>query len=193
MTQRAPRNRSAGRRDRTPVLLADNRPRARRLRVVCWLSVPWAIAWVLWAAELGQTFGLSAGDGGVLRPAGERSSVAALVAAIGLLPVVGLSLYARRYTLRLARVGEEAELTLLGFWAPIQRRVPITKFERRTEHEGRFSSGGVSVHAPWITLRIGGKRYILDRQAERIDQRALRRLIDDAADAGPREPVRTRR
>ena len=155
------------------------------MRVVCWLSLPWAIAWLLWAADLGQTFGLGAGDGGVLRPDGERWSVAALVAAIGLLPVAGLTLYARRYILRLARVGNEAELTLLGFWAPIEARVPISKFEGKTDHDGRFWSGGVSVQAPWITLRIDGRRYILDRQADRLDERGLRRLIDDGANAAP--------
>ena len=151
------------------------------MRALCWLSLPWALAWLAWAAYLGETFGLSAGDGGALRHAGERWSVAALVAVLGVLPLAGLTLYARRYILRLVRAGEQAELTLLGFWAPIERRWPVGVFERSTDHDGRFWSGGVSVDAPWTTLRIAGRRYILDRQAERIDHRGLRRLMGDGA------------
>ena len=41
--------------------------------------------------------------------------------------------------------------------------------------DGRLSIGGVSVNAPWITLRVDGRRYCVDLQAERVDRKTLER------------------
>ena len=163
--------------------LVENRRQARKVRWVCRGSLLWALACLLWATDLARTFGLSPGDGAVLRPAGERWVVASFVAAIGLLPVAGLVFYARRYVIRLVRSRQSAQVTLLGFGASFTREYGVAALGGSKTHEGRIFAGGVSVRAPWITIRINGKRYVVDLQSERVDQRALAALINDGARA----------
>ena len=161
---------------RGSAVLVENTRQARKVRWLCWASAAWAAGWLWWAAEMAQSYGLSPGDGGALRSAVERWGVAVLLAAVGVLPLAGMALYARRYIVRLVRSGESAEVTVAGFWRPYARSYPAAAFAPGRAHHGRLSTGGVSVNAPWITLRVDGRRYFVDLQAERVDRKALERL-----------------
>lgn len=159
--------------------LVENRRKARKVRWLFWGSLFWAAGWLAWAGDSAQSFGLSPGDGGVLRPPGERWGVAAILATLGLLPGLGLAVYMRRYIVRLVREGDTAHVTVLGVWKARERSRPLSAFEGGDAHAGRMSAGGVSVNAPWITLRIDGRRYVVDLQAERVDRKGLARLARD--------------
>ena len=165
---------------RAGIILVENKWQARKLRWVCWGSVVWTIAWLAWAVDLAETYGLSPGDGGVLRPFGERLAYAAVLTVIAVLPLVGLIWYSRRYIVAMSRSGGMVDVTMLGFWRPLRRRYAVAAFGPSTTHGGRMSAGGLTVNAPWITLRIGGKRHFVDLQSERADTRRLTALGIDA-------------
>jgi hypothetical protein len=158
------------------VMLLDNTRQARKVRGLQWLMLAWAVGFLAWALSLAQTYGLSPGDGGVLRPPGTRYAVAALVAFIGLLPCWLMGRYGRVYLSRIVQDGDRLELEVLGTWR--RRRLSIDRREvvRVTSRAGVFvNPNGVSVNAPWLGLWLAGRRWplIVDRQAEIVDVRGI--------------------
>ena len=153
---------------------------ALKVRIITGATALWCAGWLYWAYDMSQTFGLSPGDGGVLRPAGERWALAAFLALIGIAPLAGMAVYARLYVTRLCRDGQQVVVTIIGLVRPRTFSVPLAAVAKATSHQGRtpFYSR-ITVNAPWITLRIAGRPYILDQQAERLDNGALQRLIRD--------------
>lgn len=183
MTEASPRQRSS-------VLLVESRRQARKVRWICWGSVVWAIAWLVWGADIGQTYDLSLESDGIVPPVEEGWSWAmeAGLAALGLLPLAGLAFYVRRYIIRLVRYEGGVQVVVIGWWNPRAQTFPIEAFEGSTEHEGR-TYGHISVNAPWITLRIGGRRYIVDGRSERLDRRGLARLVREGREHRTRKGV----
>ncbi len=163
-------------------VLVENRRQARKVRMVTWASALWCIGWLYWAADLAQTYGLSPGDGGVLRAPLQRWATAAIVALIGILPLVGMAIYARRYVVRLERERADLLVTVIGFLAPSTRSHPVTDVGDSQRNRGQLRLR-ISVNAPWIRLRIAGRSYIIDLQAERVDAQAIERIVADAAKA----------
>lgn len=159
-------------------LLLENRWQARKVRWISLGSLVWSAGLVYWAIELAQTFGLSSGDGGVLRPAEQRYAVATVTAAAGIAPLIGMIVYSRLYLTRIVREPETLELTVLGFLMPFRLRVPISDLEGNSEYEGRMS-GRVSVNAPWLALRVRDRRipFIIDLQAEQVNKSAIAGLM----------------
>ncbi|HEV3051131.1 MAG TPA: hypothetical protein VGX50_12530, partial [Longimicrobium sp.] len=47
-------------------------------------------------------------------------------------------------------------------------------------NDGISHAGGISVNAPWYSLRLRGRRFplIIDLQGDFLDQRAVDRLLD---------------
>jgi hypothetical protein len=163
-------------------VLVENRRQARKVRIVTWASALWCIGWLYWATDLSQTYGLSPGDGGVLRPPLQRWAAAAIVALIGILPFAGMAIYARLYVVRLERERADLRVTVIGFFTPATRTHPVTDVGGSRKHRGELRLR-TSVNAPWMVLRIAGRPYIIDLQAERVDSRAIERLVADAAKA----------
>lgn len=151
-------------------VLLENRWQATKVRWITWAFAIWAVGWLYWAWTMAETYGLSPGDGGVLRPLPQRLGLATLFATIGVLPLAGMVLYASLYLRRIEREGDAVIVTVLGLFASAQHRYRVSDFERATKHEGRLELRS-SVHAPWLTLRVAGRRlpYIVDVQAERVD------------------------
>lgn len=162
--------------------LIANRWQARKVRWVAWGSALWCIGFLYWAADMSQTYGLSPGDGGVLRPPAARWTVAAILALIGILPFLGMVIYTRLYVIGLAREGDELRVTVIGLLAASTRIHAVRDVNAAREHHGQFR-GRITVNAPWTVLRIAGRPYIIDRQAERIDGAAIRRLVNDGEKA----------
>jgi hypothetical protein len=163
----------------------------RMIRLLTWLFAAWAVAWLTWAADLSQTYGLSPGDGGVLRPPVERWLAALVVALLGIAPFAGMLAYVRLYVTRLVRTRGKLDVTVLGLFARTTRRFDLTDIGSARRHDGRLQSH-ISVNAPWITLWIGRRPYIVSLNAGRVDRRGVAQLAIDAERASRRVAAGTR-
>ena len=163
-------------------VLVGNYRQARKVRIVTWAFGLWCVGFLYWAADLSQTYGLAPGDGGVLRSPLQRWTAAAILALIGILPFAGMIVYALLYVVRLAREDANVHVTVLGLLAPSTRVYPVADVERTRHHHGRLELR-ISVNAPWITLRIAGRPYVIDLQAEQVDTEAIEQLVADAGKA----------
>jgi hypothetical protein len=160
-------------------LLFDNQRQARKARLVVLGTIVWSLGWLYWSTVIAQTYGLSSGDGGALRPAGQRYTIAALMLAVAIAPLIGMLVYGRVYLTRIRRDGDRLELTSLGFLLPFRFRVALSDLAGATTYKGE-TSGAVSVNAPWITLRVKGRRlpFVVDLQAEHVNKSAVLGLAD---------------
>jgi hypothetical protein len=168
--------------DHAGSVLVENGGQARKVRLLTWLFAVWAVAWLIWAADLSQTYGLSPGDGGALRPTLQRWTMALSTALLGVAPFAGMVAYVRLYVTRLVRARGKVDVTVLGLFAPTTRRFDLTDIGPARSHHGRLQTD-ISVNAPWITLWIKWRPYIIDLQAGRIDRRGVSQLAVDAARA----------
>ena len=155
---------------------------ARRWRVwfVFGLSVVGAVAGVWAGVNLGQTYGMSPAEGGVLKPLPVRLAWAISLSGLGLAFLGGMVVYARRYVTRLqhdAVAGVVHVETLIG-----ARVIPVDHLTAARYHAGRLELEH-HVNAPWTSLRVRGRRipYILDLQGDVHDARALAGLTRERA------------
>lgn len=127
-----------------------------------------------------NSFGLSPADGGVLRPLGQRLAFGGFVAGLGAVAFVAMHIYAGLYVTRIERSGDLVGVQTMTFTGRQWRTIPAADFDLGELYgEGRiFTPRGPSVHAPWRTLRVRGRRlpFFLDMQAEHIDEKALAKL-----------------
>jgi hypothetical protein len=156
----------------------DDGGQPRLVRLFTWLCAIFAIGALTWAADLSQTYGLSPGDGGMLRPPVERWTTAIGTALLGSAPFAGMLIYVRLYVTRLVRARGKLDITVLGLIAPATRRFDLTDVGGARRHDGRFEAH-ISVNAPWITLWIGRRPYIIPLNAGRIDRRGIAQLAVD--------------
>jgi len=105
------------------------------------------------------------------------STVPDTAARVGLImfssaPMLGMAVYALCYVTRIERADDQTLRihTLIGASADVARN----KLERTSYHEGE-QRGDVSVHAPWITLRVQGRAlpYVIDMQGVIADRSAF--------------------
>ncbi len=127
---------------------------------LCALGSSWA-AWGIW-----HNMGLSAADGNQLRPWPERLAMAALVAGLGWTFLVAMLVYLRCYVSRIFAVDSETiELRLL--WPGRAVQVAARDGAQTQAHAGQYHARmTVSVSAPWMALRLPGRRLplIIDEQ-----------------------------
>jgi len=154
----------------------DGQPRL--VRLFTWLCAIFAVGGLFWAADLSQTYGLSPGDGGVLRPPVERWSMAIGIALLGLAPFLGMLAYVRLYITGLVRARGKLDVTVLGLFARTTRQFDLTDAGAARRHDGRVQFD-ISVNAPWITLWLAGWPYIIPLNAGRIDRRGIAQLAVD--------------
>lgn len=131
-------------------LLYENRYRAKRARLSFLGAVVWSIGWFYWA--------------NVLRTGNARPGAVAIVAAVGLLPLLALYFYGNVYVVRIARDGDTVDITTLGLLGNRALRIPVAAIVEVARPE----AGG-------MTLRVAGRRmpFILDLQAEHSDLGAI--------------------
>lgn len=134
-------------------VLYDNRQRAKRARLGILAAVVWSLGWFYWA--------------NVLRTGGSRPGAIAIVAIVGVLPLVALHFYSNVYVVRLVRDGNELTITTLGLFGNRELRVSVTTVAEVQRPE----AGG-------MTLRLAGRKmpFILDLQAEYGDLNAISAL-----------------
>jgi len=158
-------------------VLFENRWQAKKTRWLTWGLIACTAGCLYWAWLLAHTYGLSPGDGGVLRPLHQRLMMAGFVALIGVLPTAGMWVFNRRYLTRIERDEDKVALTTLGLLFRSTRVFRLSDFAGTGYHHGQMS-GRISVNAPWMALRVAGvwPPFVVDLQAEHADTSAIRGL-----------------
>jgi hypothetical protein len=152
-----------------------------KVRLWMWISLAiWAVAlWFAW--ELFVSYGTRPADGGVLAPLPVRLAWAGTIAGFGFLFVLGMRLYGGLYVANMVfdERSETLHLRTLSFLGNRDRAFPASAIERGDFHHGFFWAGGVTVDAPWHSLRIRGRRwpFIVDAQGEFLNEPLARRLF----------------
>lgn len=136
--------------------LYENRARAKRARLSILVAAVWSVGWFYWAYVLGS--------------GGAQPGLTAIVAGVGLLPLVVLHFYGNAYVVRLAREDDTLSITTLGLIGNRPLHIPLRAVTEVTRPE----AGG-------IIVRVAGRRspFLVDLQAEHVNIGAI------AALAGP--------
>ncbi|HEX8442641.1 MAG TPA: hypothetical protein VF631_03225 [Allosphingosinicella sp.] len=165
------------------IILFDNARRARRVRWLIFGSSALCLGCLYSALDLLRTYGLSPGDGGVLRPLGERWAVAALLAMLGVAQLAGILFYAGLYLVRVELSAKRLILSTLRPFGTKRREVEAAKIGSVRFHDWALEPGS-SVSTPWLALRVVGRRspFILDLGAEYVDRAAIEKLCDASAE-----------
>jgi hypothetical protein len=130
-----------------------------------------------WAADMFRNYGMAPGDGGALRPAGERAVMAALLATLGLLPFLGMTCYARLYVTRIEFRPPRLHLWTLGLFGKRAHVVDADAVSSVAFHDWAVEPGS-PISTPWLTLRVAGRRFpfLIDLAADHADRAALQKL-----------------
>lgn len=139
-----------------------------KVRGMFWFGLAVGLACLKWGYDLTQTYGLSPGDGGILRPLGERLAWGGLVVLLGLALVAGLELYGRLYICRvwLDPAVEQVLFETVRWWGYMRISVPVGAIAGSSYHSGDFETLKYTVNAPWYFVQLRGRRLplILDGQ-----------------------------
>ncbi len=182
-------------------LLFDNHRQTLKVRCLMWGIFAAGLSALYAGWSIFQTLGLAPGDGGVLRPVGERLAFGAGVALLGIAGIAGMMLFASLYAVTLSRQGERIEIETLTL-SGIGRRhfsFDVSEVGEAAYHHGRMKRGIATdedvamydgIDAPWITMRVAGRRlpFILDLQAEIIEIVPLTLLAEGAVTDWQNDP-----
>jgi hypothetical protein len=138
------------------------------------IALTWLGAWLF------RTYGLEPLDGGVLKPLTTRILLGGWFAAAGLAIIAGILLYLYCYVARI-----EADDAGPGFRVTLAtpgRKLIVNPDDvvRVGYSDGISHAGGISVNAPWYSVRLRGRRFplIVDMQGDFLDEPAVDRLIE---------------
>ena len=137
--------------------------RLRRVAAVFGLSLVCA-AGAIWAGiVLFTTYGLSPADGGVLAPLASRIAWAGFVSLSGLGFAGGMFVYCGCYVVRIGYDDSSREYLVSTLTRPgsVKIRIRPDDVESAREHRGRIETGKLSVDAPWLGLKIRGRKLPL--------------------------------
>lgn len=157
-----------------------------KVRVIIWGSALVAAGSLYAAAGIYETYGINPGDGGVLKPLHERAAVAAFVAFLGLSFLIAMLVYGRCYVAAasLDEVAMELHLETFGLLGRRKQVLPVGDILERKEHAGRVPvfierASGITVNAPWRSVRVAGRRLplIVDAQGLTHDERLASILL----------------
>jgi hypothetical protein len=127
-----------------------------------------------------QSYGLNPLEGGVLKPLTSRILLGGAFAAAGIAIIAGILLYLRCYVTRIEAddAGGGFRVTVAGLRQPLT--VSLDHIIRVGYSDGISNAGGISVNAPWYSLRLRGRRFplIVDLQGDFLDENAVGRLLD---------------
>lgn len=138
-------------------------------------------AWVVF-----QTYGLSPGDGGVLRPFSERLAFGGFIALLSLAAAGGLLLYISLYVISIQTdtKAQLYKLTTPSLFGTKSHDFQLSDFKGSKYFHGRLDTlKGPRVNAPWVTLHAAGRKlpFILDVQGA-ADPEAIDKIAPGAAD-----------
>ncbi|HEU4885737.1 MAG TPA: hypothetical protein VFT45_26110 [Longimicrobium sp.] len=126
-----------------------------------------------------MNYGMQPEDGGVLKPLASRMLMGGVFALPGAALIAAILLYLQLYVTRIEEddVGDGFRVTVAGFGSP--QTLSLDDVARVSYNEGISHAGGMSVNAPWYSLRLRGRRFplIVDMQGDFHDEPAVDRLI----------------
>jgi hypothetical protein len=130
------------------------------LALLCAAGSSWA------GVYLAQNYGLEPADGGVLHPLPVRLIMGGTVASLGLSFLGGMLVYARCYVVQIQQVAQDT-LQFGLLWPGLEVRVQKADLAGTASHAG-VTQGRIPVNAPWLALRLRGRRLplIVDEQGE---------------------------
>lgn len=144
------------------------------ISLICGVTLVWLGGWLF------RTYGLEPADGGVLKPLMSRILIGVAFAVPGIAIIAGILLYMRCYVTRIE--ADDAAGGFLVTLAGLRRRLAVSPDDvvRVSYSDGIAHAGGISVNAPWYSLRLRGRRFplIVDMQGDFLDQHAVDRLIE---------------
>lgn len=154
---------------------------ALKVRFVQALSLV-AGATLIWGGvDVVQHYGLHPTEGGELASLPVRLALGGgfLLAGVGI--VAGIVAYGWCYVLRAsaAEGGARLHLVLAGLFVPVRLELEADRVERAAYRHGRARGGGITVNAPWYSVRVRGRRLplVIDLQGDFPDRDAARRLL----------------
>lgn len=165
--------------------------KVRLVQAIVALTAPVAV-WGGW--EIARTYGLHPTEGGELAPLPLRLALGAFVALIGIGSLAGMWIYGRCYVMRaeLDPADDSVSITLAGFPLPTRMRLREGEVERAASHAGQMRGSGVSVNAPWTSLRVRGRRLplIVDAQGDVVRPDLAHRFLPGISPFRPRVRAR---
>ena len=156
-----------------------------KVRAMMWLSLVVAIWFAWWGWDMLQTYGIRPADGGVLAPLWQRLAWALFLWVFGFSFLGGMWLYGTVYvsSLWVDEAAGRLQIRTLGFigsfggWRQSYRLNDVVGADY---HAGQFDNpGGVSVDAPWISVRIRGRKWplIVDVQGHFPDRKLAAKVL----------------
>lgn len=124
------------------------------------------------------SYGLEPSDGGVLKPLPTRILMGTVFGGAGLAIITGILVYLQCYVTRIQADAGGFLVTLAGPGRPLA--VGFDDVVRVGFNDGISHADGISVNAPWHSLRLRGRRLplIVDMQGDFVDEAAVDRLLD---------------
>jgi hypothetical protein len=164
----------------TEVYNADGQ--ATKVRGLLWFSLVVCLGCLYWGYDLFQTYGMSPGDGGILRPLGERLAWGGFVASFGLIFLLGMLVYAQVYISRvwLSENGQRVIFETIRLWGNARVNVAPQDIIGSRYHAGELYTESHSVNAPFYFIHIRGRRWalILDGQGRLVEPGLAEHLLD---------------
>ncbi len=153
-----------------------------KVRAIMLFALACALGAIWWGWDLFQPHGLRPADGGALAPLGTRLALGLGLAALGIAFAAAMWAYGRLYVsrLRYERGSDRLLVRTLGFVGGRETPYPASDVVSSTYVAGRYDNpGGVSVDAPWMSLRMAGRRWplIVDAQGVFPDRELAARLL----------------
>lgn len=152
-----------------------------KVRGMLWFSLLVGLGCLYWGYDLSQTYGLSPGDGRVLRPLAERLAWGGFVALFGLSFLVGMLVYTHVYINR-TWLDESAQMIvfeMIRLWGGARFSVPPQDILGSQHKAGKFETPNHTIDTPFYFVRVRGRRLplILDGQGKMIHPTLAARLL----------------
>lgn len=164
------------------VTVYESRTQGKKVLGLLWFSIAVCLGCLYWGYDLSQTYGLSPGDGGVLRPLAQRLAWGGFVALFGLVFAIGMLVYAKIYTNRvwLDDGAQQVVFETLRLWGGARFRVPPQDILGSRYHAGELYTESHSVNAPFYFVRLRGHKLplILDGQGIFLEPGLATRLLN---------------
>lgn len=168
-------------------VIFDAGPQRWKIWFVTLISLAAGVGLVGMGGWMSQTYGLHPMEGGVLRPLSTRMLWGVAWAVPGLAIIAGIVAYLQCYVTRIeADDAGGYRVTVAGFGRGLE--FGLNAVTRAGFNDGVSNAGGISVNAPWYSVRLRGRRLplIVDLQGDFLDEHAVDRLIEGKPAPAPR-------
>jgi hypothetical protein len=160
-------------------VIFDAGPQRWKIWFVVLISLATGGALAVLGGWLVQSYGLHPAEGGVLKPLATRLLMGLGFGGSGLGIIAGILLYLQCYVSRIEAddAADGYRVTVAG-WGP-KLEFPADAVARAGFNDGVSHAGGISVNAPWYSLRLRGRRFplMIDLQGDFLDEQAVDRLL----------------